>query len=78
MTRIKRVYLYETSDGVRHPSSTTAKEVQARLDLAEALGSEEWEETLGMVKVTDFITFLEQNREVIWNFLRPENVGIEP
>lgn len=78
MTRIKRVYLYETSDGVRHPLSTAAKEVQARLDLAEALGSEEWEETLGMVKVTDLITFLEQNREVIWNFLSPKNVGIEP
>lgn len=72
MLKVTSYEVHETSDGQKFTALSVAQEIQARLNLAEVLGSEEWEESLGTVKVNDFITFLEQNREVVLDFFDPQ------
>lgn len=72
MLKVQTYEVHETSDGQTFTALLVAQEVQARLNLAAAFGSEEWEDTIGRVKPSHLIAFIEQNREVILDFFDPQ------
>lgn len=71
MLKVTTYEVHETSDGQKFTALSVAQEVQARLNLAAAFGSEEWENTIGRINPNHLLAFIEQNREVILDFLSP-------
>lgn len=72
MLKVTSYEVHETSDGRTYTALSVAQEIQARLNLSAAFGSEEWEDTIGRVNPNHLIAFIEQNREVILDFFDPQ------
>lgn len=72
MLKVTTYEVHETSDGQKFTALSVAQEVQARLNLAAAFGSEEWENTIGRINPNHLFAFIEQNREVILDFFDPQ------
>lgn len=77
MPQVKKLTLFQTSDGVQHTSSTAAKTQQARLNLAEVFGSEEWEDTIGKIDPNQLFRFLEQHRIAVQDFFDPQSMAAD-
>jgi hypothetical protein len=77
MPQVKKLILFQTSDGGQHNSSTTAKTLQSRLNLADIFGSEEWADTIGRIDPNILFRFLEQNHAAIQDFFEPQSMAAD-
>ena len=77
MSTIKKLSVYQTSDGSSHHSMAKAREVQVRLNLTEALHSDEWGDSLGYIDPNVFLAFLEQNKQLVREFYNPQTLRVK-